>query len=417
MVRSFSNPNISVGPDKISILFVSYLFPDSLEHVIGDQEISPMQTQRFGLALLDSLRAGFGDKIEVLSVAPLLDYPHCKLLIAPKAKWKIDEIIPATMVSFINTVGLKHLTRFLATFAFVSIWTFRNRKNNRLIILHGMQSCKIWGVLLGQILVPSRIIPFLTDDLGLTLDWERSFYQKLRRFDIFLMKRGMKKCSGIIAMTSGLVDKLAPDRPRLIIPAIKNSLIPAIINISSGSSDKSLNIVYAGGLFEGYGVNLLLEAFTLANRPNWRLLIAGAGELEHNVSILAEINPNIQFMGFLDSKGMVDIYKQADVLINPRLTSIPSAKLAFPSKIVEYLSTGKPVISSNLPIFEENFKEHLILTKSDTAEELIRCIDEVFSWSEEKRKQWRNVNLKFVAEELSPAVQGIKIRDFINELV
>ncbi len=175
---------------------MGHLFPLNKEAKILNQPLPPMQTQRFGLALLNTLRLAFKDNLEVLSVAPLLDYPHCRIIIAPSAKWKIDDKIAATMLPFINLVGLKHITRFIVTLAFVTRWCLRYRKTSRIIVLHGVQSCKIWGVLIGQVLSPSLTIAFLTDDLGIPLKWENKFINKLRRFDISLMKLGLKESLG-----------------------------------------------------------------------------------------------------------------------------------------------------------------------------------------------------------------------------
>lgn len=400
----------------VEVLFVGHLFPDWLEAKILEQEILPIQTQRFGLALLDALRAGFEGKVEVLSTAPLLNYPHSRLLFAPSGKWRIDDTIPAIMVSFVNLLGLKHITRFIATLAFVFQWTLRNRKYERIIILHGVQSCKIWGVLLGQVLARCITVPFLTDDLGIALVWERAFVKKIRQIDVKLMKRGLQKVSGVIAMTEKLAENLAPGRPKLIMPAIQKSITSPVANKVHDSGNHPFTIVYAGGLFYNYGISLLLDAFRKANRPDWRLMIAGKGNLESVVRQVAENNPKVQFLGFLDSKSMKKLYQTASVLVNPRLISTPIAELSFPSKIAEYLSTGIPVVSTDLPVFNDDFRRHLIIARSDTPEELIRCLEDVSSWSDHQRESWRTRAIEFVQEELSPKVQGTRIRSFVESL-
>lgn len=352
----------------------------------------------------------------MFSVAPLLDYPHCRLVIAPKAKWKINHKVPAFLSPFINIIGFKHITRFIATLFFVSQWVIQNRKYKKVIVLHGVQSCKIWGVLLGQVLSPSIIISFLTDDLGVQPTWENVFLKKLRLFDVHLMKLGLQKISGVIAMTPKLAKKLAPGLPTLIIPTIQNlERIPLPIR-NKDADDDIFALVYTGGLTQDYGISLLLDAFKRANRDDWRLMISGWGNLEATVKDFAANNSHVQFLGFLDSKELSELYCRADVFVNPKLSNTPFAEMSFPSKIVEYLGTGKPVISTNLPVLDENFKKHLILTRADTPEELVRCMNEVYSWNYYELESWRNESLRFVNEELSPIAQGNKIRNFITEI-
>jgi glycosyltransferase involved in cell wall biosynthesis len=398
------------------ILFVGHLFPDRLGPKILEQEILPIQSQRFGLALLDALNAGFDKNIEVLSTAPLIDYPHSRLLFAPGAKWLIDNKIKATMLPYLNLVILKHLSRFVGTFAFVFLWVLRNKNSKRTIILHGMQSCKLWGILLSQLLTPCIIVSFLTDDIGIPLKWENTLLKKMRLFDINLIKLGLQKNSGVIAMTPMLAERLAFGRPALIIHTIQNTKFNPTYPVIKNNNDNSFTIVYTGGLSHDYGIDLLLDAFRQANKPDWRLLITGWGELENTVRDFAANNQQVEFLGFLDSEKLSKLYYCADVLVSPKLTSTPFAAMSFPSKIVEYLGTGKPVVSTNLPVYDDSFRQHLIIAQSDSPEELIRCFDNIKSWDVHQREYWRKKTIHFVNDELSPKIQGARIRNFVESL-
>lgn len=399
------------------VLFVGQLFPDSMMSRILEQEILPIQTQRFGTALVAALRAGFHDNLEVMSTAPLVDFPHSRLLFGPGAKWTIDHRINATMLPFLNLTALKHLTRFLATFVFVSRWILKNKISRRIIVLLGVQSCKLWGVLLAQVFGACITISYLTDDLGLPLNWEKSLLKKMRLFDVNLMKRGMQRLSGVITMTSDLAKKLAPGRPALVMPTIRHSSPGLDLADLPAPQDGTFNIVYTGKLCHSYGLDLLLETFRRADRSNWRLLISGWGEMEDAIRDFARDDPRVDFFGLLNSEELLRLRQRADVLVNPKLTSTPTSSLAFPSKIVEYLGTGKPVVSTDLPIFDDGFRQHLIIARSDSPEDLISCLDRISSWDDHQRESWRSQTLRFVNEELSPSIQGVRIRGFVDSLI
>jgi glycosyltransferase involved in cell wall biosynthesis len=138
--------------------------------------------------------------------------------------------------------------------------------------------------------------------------------------------------------------------------------------------------------------------------------------LGERVKDFAKKDPRVQFLGFLSPEGIGELYESADVLVSPKRVSSAVAELSFPSKIVEYLSTGKPVISTDLPVFDGNFRQHLIIARSDTAEELIRCFKEVSAWNQNQCESWRAGTIRFVEEELSAAVQGARIRGFVDSL-
>ena len=213
----------------------------------------------------------------------------------------IDDEIVAVMKPFVKLLGLKHFSRFIVTFVFVFLWTLKNKNNKRIIVMHGVQSCKLWGVLLGQAVLPSTTISYLTDNIGLPLQWEGNIIKKLRQIDVKLMLAGLKRVTGIIAMTKKLADELAPGRPYIIIPSIQNSYW-TFPNISLPSRDKAeFTIVYAGGLFVEYGINLLIDAFIRANRSNWRLKIAGSGNMSDAVQDICKKEPRIDYLGFLNA--------------------------------------------------------------------------------------------------------------------
>jgi glycosyltransferase involved in cell wall biosynthesis len=398
------------------VLFVGQLFPESMMSKIMEQEILPIQTQRFGKALVEALKMGFEENVEVLSTAPLVDFPHSRMIIAPRAKWLIGNKIPATMMSYLNILGLKQLTRWIGTFFFVSRWILSNRTSRRVILLHGVQSCKLWGILFAQVFGRCNTISYITDDLGISLSWEKSLTRKMRNLDVALMLKGLQKASGVIAMTVCLAEKLAPGLPVLIMPTIRQSSANELEPKPGCMDAGSFNIVYTGKLCQSYGLVLLMDAFMQADRPNWRLLISGWGEMEEQVRGFARNNPQVEYFGLLSSEELLELRQHADVLVNPKLTSTSTSDLAFPSKIVEYLSTGKPVVSTNLPIFDSEFRKHLVIAQSDSPEELIRCLDQVMVWNESQREAWRVETIRFVNEELSPQTQGNRIREFANSL-
>jgi len=400
---------------RYSVLFLGHLFPKHLESVILNQPLPPVQTQRFGEALLEALAAGFDGNVEAMSVASLLDYPKCKLLVAPRAKWYFADSVHVTMLPFINIIGLKHLTRFLVTFFFTLVWVIKNRSSKRIIIMHGVQSCKLWGVLLACIFAPAITIPFLTDDVGIPLKWEGVWTRKIRKVDVFLIKVALQHVSGVIAMTPQLASKLAPGKASLIISAICNSSMVQTSRVRK-QDDDTFSIGYFGMLNQDYGVDLLLSAFKLADRSKWRLMLAGAGDLQEKIQAVAATDCRVIYLGFLSSNEIVKAYQNVDVLVNPRRVSVPIASLAFPSKLVEYLWTGKPVITTNLPTLDKDFRDHLIVMQTDTPEELVRCLDEVASWTAEQLESWREKTLTFVRNELSSFTQGKKIRRFVDSL-
>ena len=77
------------------------------------------------------------------------------------------------------------------------------------------------------------------------------------------------------------------------------------------------------------------------------------------VSEVAENDKRIKYLGFVSDKRYYEVLSNADVLINPRNMELLQNQNNFPSKVLEYLATGREVISTKFPGWErftDNFR-------------------------------------------------------------
>lgn len=402
--------------NEVSILYVGFLFPDKLRTLINNQTYPQAATQRFGEALICTLRSVYAaEAIKIISVAPLNDYPDNKLIIAPSYKWIIDGI-EAKLMSFINIVCLKHLTRFIITYISVLRWTIKTSKNRRIIISHGLVSAQLWSVYLGQVFYRSTLCAYITDDTGVSLNGEPLLVIALRKIDKNIVMMALQRMSGVIAMTNKLAEKLAPGIPFSIIPAMYN-FNPKLSFLEVKDSCKLFNIVFSGGVNKDNGIELLLESFKRADKEDWRLIIAGKGDMEAEVQKAALVDYRIDYKGFVEIEELSEIYKVADVFVNLRLTSSAITDLGFPSKLIEYVGTGKPVISSNLPTLTNEFRQHLIILKSeDPISNLIEHLKQIQLWGRAQKENWWVSSENFIKDNFVPIKQGNLIKQFFNQI-
>ncbi|MDO9085534.1 MAG: glycosyltransferase [Anaerolineaceae bacterium] len=118
--------------------------------------------------------------------------------------------------------------------------------------------------------------------------------------------------------------------------------------------------VYTGHLYAGRGMDLLVE---LARRlPEFQFLWVGGRdeEVNHWKNFLKEKNiNNITLTGFVKNVKIPHYQSMADVLLMPYENQISgssggnTADYCSPMKMFEYMATGKPIITSDLPVFHE----------------------------------------------------------------
>jgi len=129
----------------------------------------------------------------------------------------------------------------------------------------------------------------------------------------------------------------------------------------------SISFMYSGLLSKVTGVDILLEAMKSFENENVELWISGKGDLEENVKLAAQSDNRIRFYGHMEYEDYMKKLQNADILINPRNMSLPENVNNFPSKIMDYLATGKPVISSKF-VGWEKFRQEIWFYEDDLTE-------------------------------------------------
>lgn len=175
----------------------------------------------------------------------------------------------------------------------------------------------------------------------------------------------------------------------------------------SNIDEKENNILFVGGLDKAHyfkGVDLLLTAVSQLKNDNYRLLIAGDGNLRKDLEAETKklnISDKVIFLGKLSFGELVENYQKAKVLVLPSINS----NEAFGIVLIEAMACGVPVIASNLPGVRTVFENE----KSGLTIEPANIIDlkekiEIILQDEEKQikmgQKARNLVLKKYSEEI-----------------
>ncbi|KAF0284633.1 glycosyltransferase family 4 protein [Spiribacter roseus] len=134
-----------------------------------------------------------------------------------------------------------------------------------------------------------------------------------------------------------------------------------------------LRVLYAGNVGLAQNLATLLEA---ARRlPGIDVDVVGAGSDFERIQALAADVPNVHLHGRVAWSRLPAFYQSADVLY-AQLT--PDYARAMPSKLYEYLATGKPLVyggQGEAQAFLQRF-EHVVTIEPDNVDELISAVDQ-----------------------------------------
>jgi glycosyltransferase involved in cell wall biosynthesis len=118
----------------------------------------------------------------------------------------------------------------------------------------------------------------------------------------------------------------------------------------------SAHVVYLGTLNRTRRLDFVVRAFALVRSrfPNARLSFVGAGDDPEDEAWLrdscakAAVERAVEITGLLARDDALDRVADADVCVSP-FVPIPILLSTFPTKLVEYLALGKPVVANDHP--------------------------------------------------------------------
>ena len=150
---------------------------------------------------------------------------------------------------------------------------------------------------------------------------------------------------------------------------------------------------------------------------NYRLQICGTGDSEDVIQNSVNQDERICFFGKVDRKKVLELQSSATVLVNPRQNNEEFTKYSFPSKNLEYLSSGTPVIAYMLDGMPLEYGKYIISPENNSIEALRNAIDSVCNLSHSELKKIGNKGKKFVIEEKNSIKQTEKIVNMINTIM
>lgn len=142
-----------------------------------------------------------------------------------------------------------------------------------------------------------------------------------------------------------------------------------------GLQGKKVILMYSGLLEPVTGVDLLLEAFHKIKSCDIELWVSGKGSLTEMVQEYVSMDERIVNAGYLDYDQYLDRLRNAQILVNPRNMNLQENENNFPSKTMEYLATGKCIISTRFAGYER-FKKYMFFCGS-SAEDIKTAIETV----------------------------------------
>ena len=226
--------------------------------------------------------------------------------------------------------------------------------------------------------------------------------------------QSMRGFDAYILLTEYMNDVVNPkNKPHIVVEGLCSPDIPS----GRQSADNKKIIMYTGSIRKKLnGIENFIEGFLKANIPDCAFHLYGVGDLVSWVEKISETHPQIKYMGNVSTDEIVDRQKWAELLVNPRPSDQEFCKYSFPSKTIEYMASGVPVLMTRLPGVPIEYFDYVYVIENESSNGISQKLKEIFSVSEESRYQFGLSARKFVLGKKSCSQQTKRIYDFSRKI-
>lgn len=369
----------------------------AFSNIFADSENMPgQQAQKFNRLLLKGLKLNGTDVIGI-STPPVTTKNLKKRFFALGDK--VEDEVLFSYVPVINIPILRNLLNIAGSF----LKTIKNQKKNKTVVVCDVLNVSVsLGAVLAGTLIGCPIVGIVTDVPELMVTGHLSRQVKL-------IYKIIDKCSHYVFLTEPMNERLNPEgKPHVIIEGICNG------KIESENTYHNNHSIYAGYLDEKYGIKTLIEAFILANVDGQELHIYGAGPYAEEAKRIANENKCIVYHGSVLNEKVVEEEKRARLLINPRPSHEEFTKYSFPSKNMEYMSSGTPILTTKLLGMTTDYYDYIYCFEDETVEGMSKTLKKILEKDDDLLLEKGRNAQRFVVTQKNNLIQARKILALVN---
>lgn len=368
--------------------------------------------QKYFRLLVEGLASIEGISVRVLPVLPLSASSYKQRIF--RHEEEIENGVHYEYMGFYNGKLLRYITIFLNTIIYVFKWyrSLSNKKNaflitDPLMMMSAVPArcvCKILGITTCALIT----------DLPILVSYMKQDKKGVRRVigDIYniLAHRDISKYDKYITLTESINSMInKSNKPYTIIEGV------ADVTDTSICESYSNIVLYAGGIYEMYGVKNLVSAFHMLEQKDVELHLYGSGTFVDEIMALQAIDPRVQYKGCLSPEEIVEKEKKALLLVNPRPCNEEFSKYSFPSKTMEYMLSGTPVVSTKLPGIPEEYFDYIFTFDDDSEQAIYSKLTEIIALDRRQLRSKGKEAHDFVIGNKNNLIMARKVIELLNK--
>ena len=383
------------------ILYVNSMVDNDTYRALFSKKEKPMHAANKYHTLLCKGLVLNGEDVEVYSSIPANRNNCDKRYIKVKAKKENGYVIKYP--SYINFPILKHIKLFLSGF-FKALFCSKST----IIFYDALVVSLARGASLGAKISGKKTVSIVTDFPEFL-----EAKDNVRRNKVF--HKIIDSSSGYIFLTeqmNGILNKNA--KPYVVIEGLVDSDMENTAHKEFSRCKKK--VVYAGTLLKMYGIKNLCESFIKICKPDEELHVYGDGDYVPELNELVKNNKNVFYHGNCLNETVVSAELESVLMVNPRPNVGEYTKYSFPSKTLEYMVSGTPLLTAKLDGIPSEYYSYVFSFESSLETDLSNMLRRILDMPLDELEDFGNKAKMFAIDNKNNVKQARKIIEFISNL-
>lgn len=364
----------------------------------------------------DALKIGGVEVASIASVA-VSTYPRNKKLYFPGARFLELDGQGGVVTPLINLPILKLVSRFLGS---VSALFQARRSGVDTVCVYAAHTPNLLATYLFAKFFKIPFFVYVPDlpsfmDMGMRRSSLLKFFKKVDRNIIDFL---IGASSGLFVISKYMVEDNASWRkkPYWVLEGISGQ-VP-----SKGPGEQTAEIpmpakkviFYGGGLNRAYGIAELVEGFIQA-KLDYELWLCGRGDLEEFLKDASKRCLSVKYLGNLTPLEVSDIQSRSALLVLSRDPQETYTRYSFPSKLLEYMISGVPVLTTRLGGIPDEYFEFFNVIEDFSIAGISAALQAIDNADQQLLLQKAACGKVWALERKSSAAVGRKIVDFMEK--
>lgn len=404
----------------MNVTYLTMMIPDGMKEEVAQKSSHNMQDAADALEkhIYEGLCANFGFEPHIVNVLPIDSFPqYYKDALIKQTEFRLGQRTDHVNLGFCNVKLVRN--SFIEQSIYKNLVQYFEKhqaKEKRILIVYSATASFLRAVKRVKEIYPDIIVCDIIADLPAMTNLSSKKSALLKAYIEHSAKQSQDAINCVdcfVLLTKQMAEYLKVDKPFCVMEGISSPE-------SKGTAYRLQNkktILYTGTLHKKFGIMNLVEAFQQIKDMDYELVICGVGDSEDAIKEAAQKDKRIRFLGKLPREQVLAWQSKATVLVNPRQNNEEFTKYSFPSKTMEYLSSGVPLVAYKLDGIPDEYDPYIFYVNENSISCLANTVRRVCEMPESERAAAGKAGREFVLNQKNSTEQVKKITNLLQSVI